>query len=83
MTLALPSLEPTDARCPDCRGALTFDSPPWCYACLEPELAQSEALYEAATRERRAVQREEAIQADHEAARKRARTWQLGRPVQS
>ena len=77
MTRPIPSLAMTDARCPDCGEPLSFDSPPWCFACHEPGLARREALEVAAVEQLRAIRR------DHETARRRARTWQLGRAVQS
>ena len=73
----LPGLDLVHAPCPHCGGPLTFVSPDWCWACHEPELARREAFEAVAFEQLRAIQR------DHAEARKRARTWQVNKAVQS
>jgi predicted amidophosphoribosyltransferase len=69
MTLPLPSLEEPEpgTSCPRCQEPVRLAAPIFCASCFEQSLQA----------------RERAIAADYAEARKRARTWQLARVVQS
>jgi hypothetical protein len=69
MTPALPSLEEPEPGtcCPQCAEPLRLSAPAFCAGCFELAMRAREA----------------AIRADLAKARKRARTWQLGRAVQA
>lgn len=73
MTSNLPSLALTDARCSQCGEPLTFDSPPWCFACHDVEMQLLEERIHA----------EELFREEMRGVRQRARTWQLGKAVQA
>jgi len=67
MTRELPSLEAPPVGTACARCGYELRVSGFCPECFESSLQAREA----------------AIKADHEAARKRARTWQLGRAVQA
>ena len=70
MTRGLPSLEEPTRPCPDCGYPLTFEAPDWCPVC------EAVAMDDLAEREQKRLA---AIRAQLAEARRRARTWQLGR----
>jgi len=67
MSGPLPSLEEPEpgSKCPDCREPIRLAAPPFCASCFEKAMRQREA----------------AIRAQLAEAKRRARTWQLGRAV--
>ena len=69
MTPDLPSLEEPapGSKCPDCREPIRLAAPTFCASCFEKAMRQREA----------------AIRAQIAEAKRRARTWQLGRAVQA
>ena len=73
--LPLPSLDEPEPGtcCPECRRPVRLAFPVFCPSC-------DEAAWQVRRAEIRADY-EAAIRAKHEEARKRARTWQLGRAV--
>ena len=75
MSRDLPGLDATNGLCKQCKGPLTFDSPPWCPACQchDDEMQLLEER----------IHMEETFQAVMGGVRKRARTWQLGKAVNS
>ena len=76
--MTLPSLEapPPGTACARCGLELRIEG--FCPECHEREMQRLEALVQAAVE-----MRQRAIRADHETARCRARTWQLGRAVRA
>jgi hypothetical protein len=75
MTRDLPGLDAPTAVCKQCGCLLTFDSPPWCSECQSHD--DEMQLLE------QRIHMEETFQAVMGGVRKRARTWQLGKAVQS
>ena len=73
MTRDLPGLDAPDRVCSQCGCQLTFDDPPWCYACHDDEMQLLEQR----------IHMEETFQAAMGGVRKRARTWQLNKAVNS